>query len=213
MSQSTLPTDLSAEDVDSPRSPELFELLLHRYRPLASSLAHRYYVSGADHDDLEQEALIGLFRALRDYRSELGIPFKGFATMCIRRALGDAVRQSLTQKNLPLRSYTSLSPKESGDDNPQLELSRASIASDPADIVVAADLVRRVQAVLLPQLSSCEQEVWMSYLAGHSYSEIADRVGCSLKTVDNAVQRVKRKLGACRKEFFSEQHREQPRLH
>jgi RNA polymerase sporulation-specific sigma factor len=149
--------------------------LLH-YRPLARKLARQYFVVGADDDDLEQEALIGLFRAARDFCPDKNMSFPTFAAMCIKRALGDAIRYSCTLKNRPLRAYSSLS-LEYGSTAMILPVA----SEDPADLVATSDLIRWVQRQIHRQLSEYEFGVWGRFLAGMRYDEIAHDMDSSLK--------------------------------
>jgi RNA polymerase sporulation-specific sigma factor len=161
-------------------------------------IVKRYY--GGDSDDLIQEGLVGLYKAVRDYRSDRESSFRNFAELCITRQIITAVKTSTRNKHTPLNEYVSFSqtPAASGGDgDPTLdELLPGPTAHDPVNQVISSEELHCLVACLSSVLSELESAVLSLYLDGHSYEAIAERLDCDTKTVDNALQRVKRKVGA-----------------
>ncbi|MFA9432591.1 RNA polymerase sporulation sigma factor SigH [Egicoccus sp. AB-alg2] len=170
------------------------ELLL-RYRPLAQARARNYFLVGGDQDDLAQEAMLGLFKAVRDFSPRSGASFRSFAELCITRQVLTAVRGATRHKHRPLNTSVSLDrPHDSRPDVTIGEVLPATDAPDPLAVVVADDDLGRLRAALDASLSGLEAQVLGLYVEGRTYEEIADRLGRHVKAVDNALQRVKRKL-------------------
>ncbi len=168
------------------------QALIQRYRRLACARGRGYYLPGGDADDIVQEALIGLYKAVRDYRSDRQASFRGFAEVCITRQIMTAVKTAGRRKHQPLNHYVSISgPPEEGSLERMLDDHHAA---DPADHVVAdgdaAAVGRRVASVL----SGFEVDVLRLFVAGQSYQEIGTLLGRQVKSVDNALQRIKRKV-------------------
>ncbi len=175
---------------------QALNLLFERYRRFAHSKARGYFIAGGDLDDLEQEGLIGLFKAVRDYRPEREASFRGFAEMCITRQIITAVKTATRQKHLPLNQYVSLWGLRVVDDPVERlveELPHHQVA-DPADELVSSEAFADMQASLARMLSELEVDVLTLYVEGRSYLEIGERLGRETKSIDNAIQRVKRKL-------------------
>jgi len=174
--------------------------LLLRYRAFARARARNYFLVGGDQDDLAQEAMIGLFKAIRDFSPGSGTPFRAFAELCITRQVLSAIRGATRHKHVPLNTSISLDlPADAGPVVPAVPPGPAAVAADPlaADplaVVVAADELRRLRARLDASLSGLEAQVVDLYAEGRTYEEIADRLGRHVKAVDNALQRAKRKL-------------------
>jgi len=179
--------------------PAALDVLLTRYRRFAASRSRSYFLIGGDADDLEQEALIGLYKAVRDYRPDHGVDFRPFADLCITRQVLSAIKVANRQKNQPLSTSISLQATSvhAADEGQALEdrLPGPSLADDPAERVLGDEQVAVLAAAVAADLSPLEREVLGLYVAGRSYLEIADRVGRHAKSVDNAVQRIKYKLG------------------
>jgi len=180
--------------------PTAYARLLARYRGFVRLKASSYFLAGGDSEDLIQEGLIGLYKAIRDYRSDRESSFRNFAELCITRQIITAVKTATRNKHAPLNHYVSFSSSagSSGDDeSPTLdELIPGSPVNDPATRVVSAEELRSLVGCLSTSLSALESSVLGLYLDGRSYEEIGGRLGCDTKTVDNALQRVKRKVGA-----------------
>ena len=173
------------------------ESLLQRYRHYARAKARTYFLAGADKEDIVQEGMIGLFKAIRDFQSDKNVSFRAFAELCITRQIITAIKTATRQKHHPLNSYVSLNKPvgTSGDDERSLgdSLAHQSI-HDPADLVISAEEIDSIKSSLGSLLSSLETEVLQLYMDGKSYQEIADMLGRHVKSIDNALQRIKRKL-------------------
>jgi RNA polymerase sporulation-specific sigma factor len=174
---------------------EAFDLLLERYRRFARSKARGYFLAGGDNDDIEQEGLIGLFKAIRDFRDGQS-SFRAFAELCITRQIHTAIKTACRQKHQPLNRYVSLWGLRLIDDPSEhlVEELFDQRVPDPADEVVSLEGQAAMRASLIALLSALEVEVLALHLAGCSYSEIGERIGRHVKAVDNALQRIKRKL-------------------
>jgi RNA polymerase sporulation-specific sigma factor len=162
--------------------------------------ASSYFLAGGDSEDLIQEGLIGLYKAIRDYRTDRESSFRNFAELCITRQIITAVKTATRNKHTPLNHYVSFSaPVGVGadDEAPTLEeLIASPSVNDPAKQAISAEELRSLVGCLSTSLSQLESSVLALYLDGRSYDEIGRRLDCDTKTVDNALQRVKRKVGA-----------------
>ena len=171
--------------------------LVRRYRGLIRYKARAYYLVGADRDDIIQEGMIGLFKAIRDYDPTRQASFHSFAELCVTRQIITAVKSATRRKHSPLNSYISLSRSTSMEEDGERLLSDILAAKeicDPAEIVVSAWETNFIRTGMADSLSMFESQVLRLYTNGRSYQEIADRLGRHTKAVDNALQRVKRKL-------------------
>ncbi len=171
--------------------------LLNKYRAFARVKARSYFLVGADREDIVQEGMIGLYKAIRDFNPELQTSFRAFAELCITRQIITAIKTATRQKHGPLNNYVSFSRPVSGDDDGERVLSDVlpTVAiSDPADLVISAERIRALQAHFDEVLSDLETEVLRLYVEGKSYQEIAERLQRHVKSIDNALQRIKRKL-------------------
>jgi RNA polymerase sporulation-specific sigma factor len=180
--------------------PTAYTRLLTRYKGFVRLKASSYFLAGGDSEDLIQEGLIGLYKAIRDYRTDRESSFRNFAELCITRQIITAVKTATRNKHTPLNHYVSFSsPAGAGtdDDAPVLEdLLPGSSVNDPAKQAISAEELRSLVGCLSTSLSTLESGVLALYLDGRSYEEIGGRLDCDTKTVDNALQRVKRKVGA-----------------
>jgi RNA polymerase sporulation-specific sigma factor len=171
--------------------------LLHRYRRFARVRARSYFLVGADPDDIEQEGMIGLFKAARDFRPDREASFRAFAELCITRQVISAVKSATRHKHQPLNQYVSLSGVRGGDDAGERsveELLDPHAVPDPADTVVSNEGVAAMRRSIDEALSTLEVDVLRLYVEGKSYQEISDQLGRHIKSIDNALQRIKRKL-------------------
>ncbi len=171
--------------------------LVKRYRALIRCKARSYYLAGADRDDIIQEGMIGLFKAIRDYDASRQASFHSFAELCVTRQMITAVKSSTRRKHTPLNGYISLSRPATADEEGERLLSdiiAAREVCDPAEIVIKAWETDFIRNGVVDSLSPFEHEVLRLYTAGKSYQEIAERLGRHTKAVDNALQRVKRKM-------------------
>jgi RNA polymerase sporulation-specific sigma factor len=176
---------------------EALDLLLERYRRFARAKARGYFLAGGDADDIAQEAMIGLFKAIRDFR-EGHSSFRAFADLCVTRQVMTAVKLACRQKHLPLNRYVSLWGLRLSDDPSErlLEELFDQRVPDPADEVVSLEGQAAMRASLAALLSTLEVDVLRLHLDGCSYQEISEHLGRQVKAVDNALQRIKRKLEA-----------------
>src|ERR687888_741124 len=179
--------------------PDAYDRIVRRYYGFVRLKASSYFLAGGDGDDLVQEGLVGLYKAVRDYRSDRESSFRNFAELCITRQIITAVKTATRNKHTPLNQYVSFSqtPAAPGEGEPTLdEVLPGPSAHDPVNQVISSEELRSLVACLSSVLSELESSVLSLYLDGHSYEAIAERLACDTKTVDNALQRVKRKVGA-----------------
>jgi RNA polymerase sporulation-specific sigma factor len=173
------------------------DVLLARYRHYARAKARTYFLAGADKEDIVQEGMIGLFKAIRDFEADKNAAFRAFAELCITRQIITAIKTATRQKHIPLNSYVSLNRPARSSDEDDRPLSDAIVAkemSDPMDLVISAEEVDAIRSSMNRVLSSLEAEVLNLYMEGKSYQQIADMLGRHVKSIDNALQRIKRKL-------------------
>ena len=176
-----------------------YDRIVRRYYGFVRLKASSYFLAGGDSDDLIQEGLGGLYKAVRDYRSDRESSFRNFAELCIPRQIITAVKTATRNKHTPLNGYVSFSaaPAGASDSEPTLdEVLPGSTVHDPVNQVISSEELRSLVACLSTVLSELESRVLSLYLDGHSYTGIGEQLDCDCKTVDNALQRVKRKVGA-----------------
>ena len=174
-----------------------FEVLVAKYHGFVKLKASSYFMSGGDIDDLVQEGLIGLTKAVRDYRSDREASFRSFAELCITRQIITAIKTASRQKHTPLNSYLSLSHSPSSHDEGECSLGDilpGSPVHDPLNQVISTEEVKSLKDCLTRLLSRLETRVLKLYLEGRSYEQIAEMLECDTKSVDNALQRIKRKV-------------------
>ena len=179
-------------------SADAYERLIKRYRGFVRLKASSYFLLGGDSDDLLQEGLLGLYKAIRDYRSDRESSFRNFAELCVTRQIITAVKTASRNKHSPLNQYVSFAQSPAGaiDSDATLEeVLPGPVSEDPSERVIASEELQSLVACLSSVLSDLESRVLSLYLDGHSYEVIAERLECDTKTVDNALQRVKRKVG------------------
>lgn len=175
---------------------DIRDYLMEKHKNLVRKKARALYLIGGDNDDLIQEGMIGLYKAIRDFDPERGASFHTFADLCISRQLYTAVQASQRQKHQPLNSYVSLSDS----DNEEQTRSRASYAANdvrnrnPEELFIARENLEDMEDLIEKKLSRFEREVLRYYLSGMNYSQIADTLGKSSKATDNALQRIKKKI-------------------
>lgn len=171
--------------------------IVRRYYGFVRMKASSYFLVGGDHDDLIQEGLVGLYKAVRDFRPDRESSFRNFAELCITRQIITAVKTSTRNKHKPLNGYVSFSRTAASalDNEPTLEEVLPGPATmDPASKAVSAEELEALVGCLSSKLSELESRALALYLDGRSYEEIGERVGCAPKAIDNALQRVKRKV-------------------
>jgi RNA polymerase sporulation-specific sigma factor len=175
-----------------------YDRIVRRYRGFVRLKASAYFMLGGEADDLIQEGQLGLFKAVRDFRSDRESSFRNFAELCITRQIITAVKTASRNKHSPLNQYVSFaqSPAAAGDSETTIEeVLPGPPINDPVNQVIASEELSSLVACLSSVLSELESRVLSLYLDGHSYEVIGERLECDTKTVDNALQRVKRKVG------------------
>ena len=180
---------------------EAERLLYERYKQLVRSRAHSYFLIGADHEDLVQEGMLGLYKAVCEYDVNKAASFKSFAELCVTRQILSAIKNATRKKHTPLNHYVSLnrSPIAETDDLTLVDSIRSLRVADPEEVVIGRENFDQMVQYLEKALSPMERRVLGLYLDGLSYPQIAARIEKPLKSVDNAMQRVKHKLEAFRK--------------
>ena len=173
------------------------ETLLARYRKFARSKARTYFLAGSDKEDVVQEGMIGLFKAIRDFDPAQATPFRAFAELCISRQILTAIKTANRQKHQPLNSSVSLDAPAYGDEGSDSSVGDNLIATsmaDPAEIVISAEEIEALRDSMRDSLTDLEGDVLRLYMDGKSYEEIAGVLGNHVKSIDNALQRIKRKV-------------------
>ncbi|MDQ3620214.1 MAG: RNA polymerase sporulation sigma factor SigH [Actinomycetota bacterium] len=172
------------------------ETLIARYRNFARSKARSYFLSGADKEDVVQEGMIGLYKSIRDFDLEQETPFRAFAELCISRQILTAIKTANRNKHQPLNSSVSLDAPIYGEEGERSvgETVSAKEITDPAELVISAEEIEALRETMRENLTQLEGDVLTLYMAGKSYEEIAATLGNHVKSIDNALQRIKRKL-------------------
>ena len=172
------------------------EYLISKYRNFVRAKARSYFLIGADREDIIQEGMIGLYKAIRDFRSDKLSSFRAFAELCITRQIITAIKTATRQKHIPLNSYVSLNKPiyDEDSDRTLLDILSGSRVSDPEELIISREEFMGIQEKMGEILSDLEWKVLMAYLDGKSYQEIAIELERHVKSIDNALQRVKRKL-------------------
>ncbi len=173
--------------------------ILQRYQQFVRIKATQYFLSGGDTDDLVQEGYIGLYKAIRDYEFDRSTSFRSFAELCVSRQIITAIKTASRQKHVPLNNYVSFSymPFAAESDTRTLaEVIPSGRSSDPVEQVISSEELESLTDCLVRMLSPLESRVLKYYLEGNSYEAIAAHIGYDTKTVDNALQRIKRKVTA-----------------
>ena len=172
------------------------EYLLGKYKNFVRSKARSYFLIGADHEDIVQEGMIGLFKSIRDYQAERLSSFRAFAELCITRQIITAIKTATRQKHVPLNSYVSLNKPiyDEESDRTLMDVIVEGHAQNPEELIIGQEDIVSIRDRVDEVLSSLEQEVLSAYLDGKSYQEIAVMLDRHVKSIDNALQRVKRKL-------------------
>ena len=178
------------------RGDEALDYLINKYRNFVRSKARSYFLIGADREDIVQEGMIGFFKAIRDYRPDKLSSFRAFAELCVTRQIITAIKTATRQKHIPLNSYVSLNKPiyDEDSDRTLLDVLSGARISDPEELVISHEEFIDIEQKMEEILSDLEWRVLMSYLDGKSYQEIAVDLHRQVKSIDNALQRVKRKL-------------------
>ncbi len=172
------------------------EYLINKYKNFVRAKARSYFLIGADREDIIQEGMIGLYKAIRDFRVEKLTSFRAFAELCITRQIITAIKTATRQKHIPLNSYVSLNKPiyDEESDRTLLDILSGTKVSDPEELVISQEEFNAIEKKMGEFLSDLEWQVLTFYLEGKSYQEIADQLDRHVKSIDNALQRVKRKL-------------------
>ena len=182
------------ELINKEKNNDAMETLIKRFGPLVTRQSRSLYIIGADEEDLIQEGMIGLIKAVNDYKADKGASFMTFAFMCVRRQMLTAINNSNNRKNIPLNHYISIYGDGNGDYVSPLDEMDSGVITNPEDIMLArlqeSDLIKVIES----KLSKFEHQVLDEYLTGASYEEIGERLGKTAKSIDNAVQRIRAKL-------------------
>lgn len=172
------------------------EYLINKYKNFVRAKARSYFLIGADHEDIVQEGMIGLFKAVRDFKGDKLSSFKAFAELCITRQIITAIKTATRQKHIPLNSYVSLDKPlyDEESDRTLLDVICGNRVTDPEELLINQEEFQSIELKIGEILSELEQQVLMLYLDGRSYQEISVDLNRHVKSIDNALQRVKRKL-------------------
>ena len=172
------------------------EYIIKKYKNFVKAKAKSYFLIGADKEDIIQEGMIGLYKAVRDFDASKTNSFKGFADICITRQIITAIKTATRQKHIPLNSYISLNKPVYDEESERtlLDIIATSIVTDPEELIISKEELQHIESKMNELLSDLELQVVEYYLNGKSYQYIADKLKRDVKSIDNALQRVKRKL-------------------
>lgn len=172
------------------------EFLLNKYKNFVRTKARSYFLIGADHEDIVQEGMIGLYKAIRDFREDRLSSFRAFAELCVTRQIITAIKTATRQKHIPLNSYISLNRPiyEEDSDRTLLDVITEEAPSNPEEMLIDREDLSVIEGRIGQMLSDLEKEVLVRYIEGKSYVQISEEMNRHVKSVDNALQRIKRKL-------------------
>lgn len=172
------------------------EYLINKYKNFVKSKAKSYFLIGADKEDIYQEGMIGLYKSIRDFKPDKLSSFKAFAELCVTRQIITAIKTATRQKHIPLNTYISLNKPiyDEESDRTLLDILSVTKVADPEELMISQEELKYIEGEIGEVLSDLEMEVLVSYLDGKSYQEIACDLNRHAKSIDNALQRVKRKL-------------------
>lgn len=178
-------------------SNEALETLLNKYKELVNMKVSKYFIIGAEREDIYQEGMIGLYKAIKSFDAEKQNSFKTFANLCIERQLITAIKTSNRQKHMPLNSYLSLNASAYDDDNDTalIEIFNSSTVEDPLETITKKEYYKTVEDKIEENLSDFEKQVLHRYARGESYVSIAEKLDSPVKSIDNAIQRIRKKAG------------------
>lgn len=175
---------------------DALEYLIHKYKHFVRAKARSYFLIGADREDIVQEGMIGLYKSIRDFRGDKLSSFKAFAELCVTRQIITAIKTATRQKHIPLNSYVSLDKPiyDEDSDRTLLDIICGNKVTDPEELIINQEEYDDIEEKMGEILSELERKVLRLYLDGQSYQEIAEELDRHVKSIDNALQRVKRKL-------------------
>lgn len=186
------------EEIKENNNEEALEFLICKYKDLVNTKVGKYFMVGAERDDIIQEGLIGLYKAIKDYKIGMQNSFKSFANLCVERQLITAIKTSNRQKHMPLNSYLSLNMtaynnEDDGNDTEVVDVLDTNVIEDPLDTITKKEYMNTVGNVIDSSLSDFEKKVLNRYVQGESYVKIAEKLDMPVKSVDNAIQRIRKK--------------------
>jgi RNA polymerase sporulation-specific sigma factor len=189
-------TDEAVAELARNYDGDALEFLLNKYKNFVRAKARSYFLIGADREDIVQEGMIGLYKAIRDFRPSKMTSFRAFAELCITRQIITAIKTATRQKHRPLNSYVSLNKPAYDEESDRMLIDVLSSVkvSNPEDIIIGQEDYSTIESKMGKMLSPLEMQVLRKYIEGKSYFEVAEELGRSVKSVDNALQRVKNKL-------------------
>jgi RNA polymerase sporulation-specific sigma factor len=175
---------------------DALDYLIHKYQNFVRAKARSYFLVGADREDIIQEGMIGLYKAIRDFKEDKLTSFKAFAELCITRQMITAIKTATRQKHIPLNSYVSLDKPIYDDESDRtlMDVISGAKVMDPEELIINREEVDDIEVKMAELLSDLERKVLVLYLDGRSYQEISEELNRHVKSIDNALQRVKRKL-------------------
>ena len=175
---------------------DALDFLIHKYRNFVRAKARSYFLIGADREDIVQEGMIGLYKAIRDFKGDKLASFKAFAELCITRQIITAIKTATRQKHIPLNSYVSLDKPiyDEESDRTLMDVISGAKVLDPEELIINQEEFDHIEIKMAELLSDLERKVLSLYLDGQSYQEISEELNRHVKSIDNALQRVKRKL-------------------
>ncbi|MEC2057929.1 RNA polymerase sporulation sigma factor SigH [Peribacillus psychrosaccharolyticus] len=175
---------------------EALDYLIQKYRNFVRAKARTYFLIGADKEDIVQEGMIGLYKAIRDFKGDKLSSFKAFAELCITRQIITAIKTATRQKHIPLNSYVSLDKPiyDEESDRTLMDVISGTKVLDPEELIINQEEFDDIEIKMAELLSDLERKVLALYLDGQSYQEISEELNRHVKSIDNALQRVKRKL-------------------
>ncbi len=194
--QYELMSDEEVVDLVRDNDAEALEYLINKYKNFVRAKARSYFLIGADREDIVQEGMIGLYKSIRDFRGDKLTSFKAFAELCITRQIITAIKTATRQKHIPLNSYVSLDKPiyDEDSDRTLLDVICGTKVTDPEELFINREEFDDIEGKMSEILSELERQVLMLYLDGRSYQQIAVELKRHVKSIDNALQRVKRKL-------------------
>ena len=171
------------------------DFIIEKYKDLVNMKVGKYFIIGAEKEDIIQEGMIGLFKAIQSFNPDKQNSFKTFANMCIERQLITAIKTSNRQKHMPLNSYLSLNTAayEDDEDTSMLEVFDSHMTEDPLDTITKKEYYKRVEDAIDKNLSDFEKQVLVRFIKGESYVTIAEKLDTPVKSIDNAIQRIRKK--------------------
>lgn len=175
---------------------EALDYLIHKYKNFVRAKARSYFLVGADREDIVQEGMIGLYKAIRDFKEDKQSSFKAFAELCITRQMITAIKMATRQKHIPLNCYVSLDKPIYEDDSARtlMDVLSGAKMTNPEELIINREEFDHMEEKMTELLSDLERKVLLLYLEGRSYQEISEELNRHVKSIDNALQRVKRKL-------------------